>query len=89
MARAVCICIYIYMFEGKPPTVRPFFFFFVPLPTFNKLAINGGPFNNGNIKHQGALSREKFDGRNDRPRGQISEAKNALIIKRNIKEKIS
>lgn len=77
------------MFEGKPPTVRPFFFFFVPLPTFNKLAINGGPFNNGNIKHRGALSREKFDGRNDRPRGQISEAKNALIIKRNIKEKIS
>lgn len=51
------------MFEGKPLIVCPFFF--VPLPTFNKLAINGGPFNNGDIKHQGALSREKFDGRND------------------------
>lgn len=87
MARAVCVCIYIYMFEGKPPIVCPFFF--VPLPTFNKLAINGGPFNNGDIKHQGALSREKFDGRNDWPRGQISEAKNALIIKRNIKKKIN
>lgn len=84
------LCVYIYICsKGSRLPFVPFFFFFVPLPTFNKLAINGGPFNNGNIKHQGALSREKFDGRNDRPRGQISEAKNALIIKRNIKEKIS
>lgn len=85
------LCVYVYIYICSKGSRLPFvpFFFFVPLPTFNKLAINGGPFNNGNIKHRGALSREKFDGRNDRPRGQISEAKNALIIKRNIKEKIS
>lgn len=71
--------VYIYIYicskrEKTPPTAHPFFF---SQSTFNKVAINGRPLNNGNIKYQGALPREKFDGRNDRPCGQISEAKNA------------
>lgn len=68
--------VYIYMFEEREDSADRSSLFFSQL-TFNKVAINGRPLNNGNIKYQGALPREKFDGRNDRPCGQISEAKNA------------
>lgn len=64
------------MFEEREDAADRSSLFFSQL-TFNKVAINGRPLNNGNTKYQGALPREKFDGRNDRPCGQISEAKNA------------
>lgn len=66
---------YIYIFEEREDATYRSSLFFFPQPTFNKLTINGEPLNNGNIKYE-ALLREKFDGHNDRPRGQISKAKN-------------